>query len=301
MRGGRREFWHRQVSVDSLCLYRVGFGAMLCVEAISWLPHATELFSNQGFHLGPWARWAPAPAMAFLLNLVLVVATALVAVGRWTKPALAVAIVIWQFFCLVDGLMVYSIHMVAVMVMGILLLAPCDWRYSLEDWLRQRRGLPRRPATACGFALRLLQLEFAQVYFFTGLTKLSNPAWPTGEVFFQCLQSRWANPIGVWVSGWVPDLALRLIGIGTIMYELLGPFLLFSPRLRQWVIAYGVLFHLGIEATTSIGSLGRHFLWALLLLYPDPQTVANLASRWILRLRAGGLLSQRTPAARGTS
>ncbi len=275
-----RGFWHRHVPVDSLCLYRAGFGAMLCIEALSWLPYTTELFSNQGFHVGPLARLAPPPAVALALCLFLVVATACVAAGWRVRAALAASLLLWSCLCFIDAFIIQSIHRMAIVVMTILLFSACDARYSVDDWIRRRRGWPRRPATACIFPLRLLQLQFAQAYFFTGLAKWTNPEWHDGTVFARCLRSRWASEVGVWVSGWIPPLLVRIGGPATIVYELLAGFLLFVPKVRPWMIACGLLFHLGIDAVLAIGSLGKHFMWALLLLYPDPETVA----RWAVRM-----------------
>jgi hypothetical protein len=82
------------------------------------------------------------------------------------------------------------------------------------------------------------------------------------------LHSRWATELGVWLSGALPAWAASVLAWGTIFYELAAaPFLLW-PRTRRVAIVAGLFFHLGVQATLAVGSLGPHFVLALLLLFP---------------------------------
>src|SRR5262249_28409292 len=74
------------------------------------------------------------------------------------------------------------------------------------------------------------------------------------------------------------------------------------PWARPFVIAAGLLLHLGIEAAFTVGTLGLHFACALLLLFPQPETVARVAERvaeaWPPRpARAGGRAREAAPPA----
>ena len=297
--GAGCDFWHGPVLLDSLCLYRAGFGLLLCGEAVTWLPHTTELFSADGFHLGILARFAPPPPVAFLLCLLLVLAAAAVGIGWHTRAALATTLGLWSFLYGIDQINEKAIHSVAIVVVTILLFSACAARYSLDDWLRRRRGLPRCPDHACAFPLRLLQLEFAQVYFFAWISKIASPGWVDGTVLTRALASGWATSLGVWVSGWLPGLAAGLGGLLVITYEVLAPFLLFVPRARPWVLGAGVIFHGGIQATLSVEFFGLHFLLALLLLYPDPAVIADLVGRGHVSRWAGPLAGRTSPTAPG--
>jgi hypothetical protein len=276
-RGGApaRGFWLRQAPVDSLCLYRAGFCLLLLADAASWLPHAEELFSSEGFHLGLLAPLAPPPALATFLCAALAASALLAAVGLWTRASLAVTAVLWSFLYAIDQINEKAITSIAILVLAILLASPSAARYSLDDWLARRRGLERRPGTASIFPLRLLQLEFAQVYFFAGLVKLFVPGWRDGTIPLRSLRSQWATDLGVWISGWAPEILIRAGGWGTILFELTAPFCLFIPRARAAWIAAGVLFHAAIAATLSVGSLSPHFILALLLLFPAPETFSR--------------------------
>jgi hypothetical protein len=272
-------FWHCQVPVDSICIYRAGFGLLVSLEALTWLPYSEELFSSAGFHLGPLADLAPPPFAASLLCALLALSAFCVAIGLRTKTSLVMTTGLWLYLYAIDFIQERAISTIAMVVMVVLLFAPCGRRYSVDDWLVRRLGARRRPASICVFPMRLLQLEFAQVYFFASLTKLVNHEWSNGTIFERSLESRWATDFGVWISGWLPHAVAVACAQLVMFYELLAGFLLFVPAARPWVIAAGMLFHLGIQATLSIRTLGFHFMWALLCLYPDPAAIATLAGR----------------------
>lgn len=270
---------HRRIPVDALCVYRIGLGLLISLEAATWLPHTRELFSSDGFHVPAWRLPCPAPPLAAAACVALVVAALGLCAGAFTRWANAVVLVLWTFLQLQDRIDSKAIHSIVTVVLSILLFLPSGAAWSMDAWRARRRGRAAPPATICALGVRLLQLEFAQVYFFCGITKMTNPAWVDGSVFHHVFSSRWATPLGLWVSGWLPPVAARLGGLATILWELFAGILLFQRSLRPFAIAAGVVFHLGIQSTLSIGSLGAHFVLALLTLFPDPRTVRRVARR----------------------
>lgn len=265
-------FLHRRIPVDALCIYRMGFGLLLFLEACTWLPHARELFSSEGFHVSEWQAIHPSPALATAACLALAIASLSLCVGLFTRWANAVVAVLWTFLVAQDRINEKAIDTIVIVVLVLLLFTPCGARYSVDAL---RTG--ERPAMTSAFVHRLLQLEFAQVYFFCGIAKMMNPEWVDGSVFYQVFSGRWATGLGLWVSGWIPPVAARLGGLSTILYELLAGFLLFQRSFRPWVIAAGVLFHLGIQCSLSVGFLGWHFILALVTLFPRPEAVRDAA------------------------
>ena len=265
----------RPIPVDGLCLYRLGFGLLLFLQAATWLPHTRELFSNQGFHTPLLPLPAPSPSLALASCLVLMLASASLCVGLFTRVATAAALVPWTFLYLQDQIAEEAITSIVLVLLVLLLFAPCGAKYSVDAWLRTRRGQPLQKTTS-PLALRLLQLEFAQVYFFCGMTKMAHPQWVDGSVFFHIFTSRYATDLGIWISGRLPALTAHVGAFATILYELLAGFLLFQPLWRPWVITVGVLFHLGIQSVLAVGFLGPHFGLALVTLFPSPPTLKRI-------------------------
>jgi uncharacterized membrane protein YphA (DoxX/SURF4 family) len=273
------EILHRPVPVEPLGLYRMGFGLLIFLEAATWLPHTTERFSSDGFHVPLWRLVHPSPPLAAAACVTLVVAALCLSLGFFTRWANAFVLVFWTLLYAQDQIDAKAIHSIIIVILAILLLTPSGAAFSIDARRAARRGEDGPRPSTCALGQRLIQLEVDQVYFFCGVTKMTNPEWVNGSVFYRVFDSRWATDLGIWVAGWLPPRAARAGGLLTILYELLAPFLLFHRSFRPFVIVAGVAFHLGIQSVLSIGSLGAHFLLALVILFPDPEGVRDLARR----------------------
>ncbi len=272
-------FWHRQVSVEPICLYRLGVGVFLCGSTVEWLKHTKELFSNQGLHIGIFQQWAPPPAVTFLVCLTLVIAGLFVAIGFWTRFSIITSWILFTYLNGIDAINEKAVSTVVQVVLLFLLLIDTSARYSVDDLLRQRRGHNRYPAEACVFPQRLLQIYFAQTYFFCGLVKALNPQWVYGQALFYILQGRWATDWGFWLAVTIPPIVIQIASLVIIMFELLAGFLIFVPRARNWIIMLGVLFQLMAYITLNVEYLSYHFIWALIILYPEPEAVVQKVNK----------------------
>jgi uncharacterized membrane protein YphA (DoxX/SURF4 family) len=253
---------------------------VLFLESCVWALNSRELFSTDGFHVANWS-WVPVPAppVALTMSLTLVLSSLMLALGLWTRFALILTLFLWSYFYGLDTINEKAAQTISIICMSILLFSACDNRLSLDNFLRRRRGLPQKPAQTSVFFLRLLQIEFAQIYFFSGISKMSNPDWVNGNAFYYILNSRWATDLGIFLSANHPDLVARIGGLGTILFELFQGLFLFIPPLRPVAIAMGVMFHTGIQLTLWIGTLGAHFILALVILFPEPESWAWLISK----------------------
>ena len=98
----REMFSQGEAPVDAVCLYRAGLGTILFGISLLWLPHTTELFSSETFHLGPLSDHAPAPSMAFALCVALAITSLGVALGFLTRLSLLVTLGLWTFLYAID-------------------------------------------------------------------------------------------------------------------------------------------------------------------------------------------------------
>jgi len=272
--------FHREVPVQALCLYRALLGTVLFCETLSWLPHTTELFSSMGFHIPNLPGTPePFPALALFLGIALVLGALAVALGFFARVAAALLLFLLTYVYCLDSLNEKTAQTISILALAILVFTPCGARFSLDHWLRKRAGKGELPEMTSIFAQRLLQIEFAQIYFFSGIAKMTNPEWVNGSVFYRVLNGRLATPVGIYLSSLDPDLLARAGGLGTILFELFQGLFLFLPFVRPFAIGAGLLFHTGIQSTLLIGSLGAHFVIALLLLFPEPETVKRIVAK----------------------
>ncbi len=261
--------------VDSkvLARYRSVFGALLCCEAVQRLPYAVELFSSEGFHRTRFAAPVPSPTVAYALVAVSALASAAMSLGWKTRLSTLVTLLSLSWLYAIDQVSEKALHSMSLVVLGALAISDAGAAYSLDV---RREGAR---AKAWVTPLRLLQLELAQVYFFAGVVKLRAPGWLDGEVLYRTMSSRWADPAGMWAVRVMPHATWRALSVATIAFELVGPWLLFVPRVRRYVIAAGLMFHMGIEVTLGVGWLGLHFMTALLTLFPSPEAWTRFEAR----------------------
>jgi hypothetical protein len=276
-------FFHGYIPSQALGLYRIGFGLLLWSESMSWYPYAKELFSSDGFHVYRSYSYAFPPWAAVLLCAILVFSSLFMALGLYTRSSTLITWIAWTLLYQVDSLNEKAIHTMIIIVLPFMVFSDCGSVFSLDCYFGKT---PKDKIWA--FPQRLLQLFFAQVYFFSGLTKLMVPEWAQGLVLQRSINGRWANDWGIWLSGALPESVFRLGGICTVLMEISAPLFLFREGAsRVFFIAVCFLFHLGIETTMNIGYLGLHFMIAIPLLFLDPVWVAKTCTSlqtWVMGL-----------------
>lgn len=150
-----------------------------------------------------------------------------------------------------------------------------------------RRGKPeayqrRRPF----FIQRLLQIEIAFIYFFTGLHKITGEGnWITGNPIHYLMN---LPPEGVTKTFLIKDFMAAhpalcyWAGILIIVIELLMPFLLFNRRTRVSGIYLGIVFHITLILTLDVPAIFFFLFPGMLFLFINPEHVL----RWIEAKRA---------------
>lgn len=100
---------------------------------------------------------------------------------------------------------------------------------------------------------RLLQIQLAVIYAYTGFEKLKGTTWWDGTALWSVL----ANPQMVWMDlSFVKHIAIVLpfIAFGTIIFEIYFPASMMNKKTRYpWLIA-GFLFHVGIAFLMQLWS-----------------------------------------------
>ncbi len=145
---------------------------------------------------------------------------------------------------------------------------PWGRRASVDGWLGGY-GKDTVPILSVASGAVLIQIAF--MYFFTAFSKC-NYLWFEGRA----LESVFTNPLftrplGVWFAQF--PQALKALTFATLVLELVGPLLMFSPwktrKVRIWTVGCFVLLHLGIEATMYVVIFSHASLAALTLFTPS--------------------------------
>jgi len=292
-------FWNGQADVAPVALFRIVFGILTVNWFWQLLPNLTPFFSDEGMlprasqvtFFG--AQFTALNAAGETWQVAIFWAAALIAagclaVGFHTRTAAIVTFIALASFSLRDPLIGDASDQVFRVSAFWLCFTASGDRYSVDAWLRTRRG---DPPTGLGWALpiRLLELQFAWIYLATGLEKMGGGLWRDGLAVFYSLQLEhtfarpWAAPLGRNV-----DLA-RIATELTLAVELAFLPLAFLPYLRRagrlvaLVSAAGL--HLSILAFMNVGNFPLVMLAGLIPFLP-PVWVHAFAAK--IRLPARG-------------
>jgi hypothetical protein len=261
-------FWFAPGSARNLAGARIVFG----MHAL-WILLSRDLAALSGL---PPAYWAQVPGSARLRYLLFpghaplehflqaLALGALVAVVLGLAPRVS---------CLLAGLLLYHLapletiiwtpspyergFEVTVLALLVLAFAPCA-----DAWSLRRPSRPAAPSWEYHWPLVLTQIFVAQIYFFSGYSKLFRVGWSwlTAEnlrswllVFNQQDQIAVFQSVGPWVAAH-PSLCLA-VALSAVALDLGFILAVFSSRLRLVLVPLAALFHLGILVSMNIAFL----------------------------------------------
>ena len=292
-------FWFEPEPTGALGLFRICFGLLALLWTISLLPDLHSFFARSGVlpqrpHEGSGV-WDLLPGHETLLFALLLTACVCLMLGLGTRlAALVVFAGIASFerrnpfvFNSGDGLM---------RVMALYLaLAPAGAALSLDRVRRAPGRFWEGPARA-PWAWRLLQVQFSVLYLSAAWAKLRGQSWNNGTAVSYALRVADLHRFGVphFLSDGV--LASNVLTYGTVATELALGVLVWNRRWRPWVLAAGLLLHLGIELTIRVGFFSLA-LFVLYLVWLPPDWPA----RRLPELLGRGAAAARRVAGRATS
>jgi hypothetical protein len=125
-----------------------------------------------------------------------------------------------------------------------LTFAPAHENYSLDCWLRARKGLPAYPPLRCPWAQRMIQLQLAIAYAGAFGSKMFGPQWWDGSaVYYATRIPQFINfPFPLLDQLWFCRLSTWM----TLLIEFAGFTLIWFKPLRRYVIGVLLLLHAGI-------------------------------------------------------
>jgi hypothetical protein len=267
---------------ETAALFRVCYGLLACWEALAVCLNLERYWAVDG--LVPWdlvkhepyawmSFFALAPASKAVLYghaVLLSIASVALLVGASPRlMALVVCVVSISLqqrnpYILNSGDRLFQISA------GLAALMPLGHRFSVDAWLTRRRGRPG-PAPMSTYGLRLLQLEIAYVYLSSCIAKLQNPRWVHGIALRDVLSS----PVYAESPRYFDFFpVVAFLTWMTLVFELAFPLLVWLKRWRPWMIAWGIAFHLGIEAAMVIPVFSAMMIVSYAVFLTDDETRA---------------------------
>jgi hypothetical protein len=249
----------RAVSMRALALLRVLAGPVVLLHLQPFLHDAWDGQIYRDAFYEPYAAWYPELPDAVYVGLLCLAALAAVAMslGLLTRLATATTFLIVTYNLFLSTTHFHNNRAYLVIVLGVLVMAPCGRELSLDAWIRRRRGRPPLELSAPAWPLWLLRFECAAIYGASGLSKLLDPDWFGGTVPWQrVVEDRYqleAWPLPDWAVSVLTDRsfytgAAKLI----VLTELFIAVGLWWRGTRYAAVWVAVAFHVGIQGSASV-------------------------------------------------
>jgi len=188
---------------------------------------------------------------------------------------------------------VFGVDTMMAVLLLYLMIGPSGAALSVDrliaKWWARRRGLPVPPLTpsiSANLAMRLIQIHACIIYGAAGLAKLQGASWWTGVAPWGTIANFEYAPLQFsiyidfleWLAKtrWVFELAMTGGAIGTLVFEIGYPFMIWRPAWRTTWLWMAVLLHLGIGMFMGLRTFSLIML-AFNLAFVSPETV-----RWAL-------------------
>lgn len=257
-------------STSSVAIIRVLSGLAILGWAVSVTPDVQDFFGQDALapfgstRNGRWTllQWWDSPIAPTVIYAVLVVAAVSLTVGFHTRLSGLVALVMLLAFSRRNPWVVNSGDLLLRHLAFYAALAPGGVALSVDAW--RKHGTPWVFPQRAAWARRLMQVQLSVIYLSTVVAKAQGSSWHDGTAVGYAVRIedlvRFATP------DFIIDniLLVNLMTYGTLAAELALAVLIWNKRLRYWVLGVGVLLHLSIDLTLTVG----FFSYGMIALYP---------------------------------
>lgn len=209
----------------------------------------------------PWSFYdqLQTPSGILILKTLMVLSLILSTIGLGTQISAKTSLLLVVFY---QGLLRSFGHfnhdeMIAVYFLVVLAFTPCGDDFSVDSWMKKTTR--QRPAFAYAYPILLMQLLMAWVYFSSALIKLRVAGLKYVSVdnlpalaIFHSLDN--LHDTSFKLAFWLPQVKayLPVVVALVLIWELLFPLAIFLPRVRWWILGFGVVFHFATMFTMNI-------------------------------------------------
>lgn len=287
---GWNRFWFTPADPATLGLIRILAGAMLLYTHLVWTLDlggffggrhpwiSTEVIAALPDHSAfkwSWFYWIHSPMLLWTFHIAALVVFALLTIGLWSRTMSVLAFLATVSYINRASLAQFGLDDTNAMLAMYLMIGPCGAAYSVDRWLKRRRGtaaLAVEPSIGANLAIRLIQVHLCVLYLFSGIGKLQGPWWWNGNALLMAMANREYQSLdGTWLVHF-PWLVYGLTHV-TVFWETFYCVLVWPRLTRPIVLAIAAGVHLGIGLFLGMWTFGLAML------------IANLSfvSPWLVR------------------
>ena len=261
----KTSFWNESGDTYLLGLVRVAVGVFLFWEALrAGRELTTNGYFGDAFHLSFLPEsLVPSRIVYSLLVAAELLLAVLVAVGHRARFALFASALLGIYLLLCDRLQFHHNRYSLLCFAFLLSFAPCERTFAIT------RPLPGESVRIGPlWAQRLVQVQLSVIYLASGGGKLFDPDWRGGLVIgdrftryaYQAIDRGVPHAVVDFLSQPLVTSGLAKVAIATELFLAIG---LWMKTTRVFALWWGAMFHLTIEATSSV----EIFTWLSLTIY----------------------------------
>ena len=286
------EFFYKKTDATALCMFRILFGFFLFLNGISlvqdfheWfglgdkalipLQDSMNFYSNFRVNIYRWL--SPTEFSAWFVLGAYIVTSVFVMIGFKTRLSTIVCFILMVSMQNRNYSILNSGDTLMRCMLFLMIFAPTHVKYSVDAYFRKQRGIAYSPEISL-VTIRLMQLQFSLVYFATTLFKLKGYDWVDGTAVYYTSRLVNFQRIVLPIVFDFPSL-VKFATWSALFIEFAMGTLVWVKELRIWVLLAGLLLHLGIEVSMSIG----FFEWVMIaayILFLEPKEVEWLKNRF---------------------
>lgn len=205
-----------------------------------------------------------------------VVVSLLLVFGLFTRTAFILTYVSIAIFHVRNPYAIYGADRVLWATGIFLIFLNMGARCSLDAWIRKLRGRLVVPTIEL-WPLKAIQIQFAMIYLYTGLSKLFTERWREGSAVFYSVQT---TTHSFWHGFDYTEYKtlFALMAYATLAIEIGFAFLVFNRKTRPLAIASAACLHFGIDLFMHIRFFSL-MMYMGYLAFVEPAAWDHLAAR----------------------
>jgi uncharacterized membrane protein YphA (DoxX/SURF4 family) len=277
------EFFYKTTDASALCFFRILFGFFLFLNGISlvedfeaWfgigdnalVPLQDSFNFYRDFRINIFKWLTPSEASAWFVLITYIVASVGVMIGFKTRISTVVCFILMVSLQNRNYSILNSGDTLMRCMLFLMMFAPTHVKYSVDAYLNKKEG--HLPCSEVPFlTIRLMQLQFSLVYLATTLFKLKGFDWVDGTAVYYTSRLVNFQRIILPIVFDYPSL-VKFATWSALFIEFSMGTLVWVKELRVWVLLAGIMLHLGIELSMSIG----FFEWVMIsgyILFLEPK------------------------------
>ncbi|MCA9805275.1 MAG: HTTM domain-containing protein [Cyanobacteria bacterium HKST-UBA02] len=257
--------WFKPQSPAPLCLFRILIGSIILISSLYWWPDLMTWFGYDGvvsvetmFQFEESNRlsilnWLPPDnRFVYVLYALLMLSGLSFTLGFKSKLSAIILFLCLTSFHHRNLLIFHSGDTLLRVCMFLLMFGPIGKMYSIDSWLARKSDREDPEPVLCSpWVQNLLRFQIAIVYAQSSLAKLEGESWWNGTAVYYALHMQDFSKFPVpFIFDSIP--AIQFATWSTLLIEIALFTLIWIRDLRYYVLAAGVVLHLGIDWSMNL-------------------------------------------------